>query len=381
MKKVSFVFGTRPEAIKLAPLIKLFNQDSSIQTEVCLTGQHREMLQQVLSVFDIKADINLDLMLPDQTLTQFVSRSLVALDNYIRESQPDCIFVQGDTSTVLTAAQAAFYHKKKVFHVEAGLRTGDLYSPFPEEMNRRLTTRLAHHHFAPTETARENLLREGVAQDTITVTGNTAIDSLLTVVGMINSGELMPDLPAALTGSIREYKNMVLITGHRRENFGNGFVNICEAIRELSVQHKDCLFVYPVHLNPNVSNVVHDMLKDIPNIKLIPPQSYVEFIYLMTQAQIILTDSGGVQEEGPSLGKPILVMRENTERPEGVEAGCSKLVGVDKNTIITEVSRLLKDQEYYSSFSVNANPYGDGHAAKYIMEKVLKMINEPVIYG
>lgn len=371
-KKVMIVLGTRPEAIKLAPLIRLLKKEQ-VDTYVCTTGQHREMLEQVMKVFAITADQDLALMSHNQTLPGFVAKSLDALSEHIRQTNPDYIVVQGDTSTVLSASLAAFYHKKKLLHVEAGLRTADLYSPFPEEMNRRLTSELAFFHFAPTETARQNLLKESISEASIAVTGNTSIDALLQTKERINNGELKPAIAAELIEAINAYSKMVLITGHRRENFGDGFLNICNAIKQSASEHQDCLFIYPVHLNPNVQNVVYEMLNGVPNIRLIPPQSYVEFVYLMMQSTVILTDSGGVQEEAPSLQKPILVMRENTERPEGVEAGCSLLVGTDVETITGEIRKLLTDKQYYQSFTGRENPYGDGRACERIVSIIKSM--------
>lgn len=371
-KKVMIILGTRPEAIKLAPLIRQLKKER-IQAIVCTTGQHKEMLEQVMKVFSLTPDVDLALMSHNQSLAGFVARSLDALSNAIQEIDPDFVVVQGDTSTVLSASLAAFYHKKKLLHVEAGLRTDDIYSPFPEEMNRRLTSVLATFHFAPTEKARENLLKQAICESTIAVTGNTAIDALMQTSERIRNGELIPAISDELRSAIAVSKEMVLITGHRRENFGDGFLNICTAIKKSADTHQDCLFVYPVHLNPNVQTVVYEMLKDIPNIMLIPPQSYVEFIYLMMHASVILTDSGGVQEEAPSLKKPILVMRENTERPEGIDAGCSILVGTSVEMITTQITRLLTDRQYYESFSAKENPYGDGNAAERIVALIQKL--------
>lgn len=372
--KVAFVFGTRPEAIKLSPLIKLFKTRKEVDTEICSTGQHREMLDQILNVFEIRPEVDLDLMTHNQSLPDFLSNSVKKLDRYLEESSPDFLVVQGDTSTVLAAALSGFYHKVKVLHVEAGLRTQNLYSPFPEEMNRRLTTRLAFQHFAPTSQAKNNLLREGVEEANIFVTGNTSIDALLDVKSAIEAGKIKPNLDPGISGKLSALSRMILITGHRRENFGDGFLQICNAIRNLSIEFPDTLFLYPVHLNPNVKNVVYEQLGDLHNVALVAPQGYVEFIYLMMNSSIILTDSGGVQEEGPSLGKPILVMRDNTERPEGVEAGCSKLVGTSEARISSEIRRLLNDPVYYKSMELATNPYGDGLASKRILDIVLKTI-------
>ncbi|WP_127128444.1 non-hydrolyzing UDP-N-acetylglucosamine 2-epimerase [Pseudoflavitalea rhizosphaerae] len=366
MQKISFIFGTRPEAIKLAPLIRVLKEDKAFDVEVCTTGQHREMLQQVLDIFEIKPDTDLALMVHNQGLPDFMARSIAALNKHLEESKPDYVIVQGDTSTVLAASMSAFYHKIKVLHVEAGLRTADLYSPFPEEMNRRLTTQLSFFHFAPTPTASTNLVNEGTPGNKILVTGNTSIDAIRYTTGQLEKGQLKPSISVDVQKKMGEYAKMVLITGHRRESFGEGFINICKAIRESAETHKDCLFIYPVHLNPNVQEVVFGLLNNKENILLIPPQSYVEFVYLMMKSDIILTDSGGVQEEGPSFHKPILVMRENTERPEGIAAGCSLLVGTSPERITSEITRLLKDASYYDTFRVAANPYGDGTASQKI---------------
>jgi UDP-N-acetylglucosamine 2-epimerase (non-hydrolysing) len=378
MLKVSFIFGTRPEAIKLAPLIQLCREQKYITTEVCSTGQHKEMLDQILDLFHIVPDVDLGLMTYNQSLPDFLSNSIKELNNYLIQSKPDLLFVQGDTSSVLAATLAGFYNKIKVFHVEAGLRTESIYSPFPEEMNRRLTSQIASMHFAPTERAKNNLIGNGINESSILVTGNTAIDALLTVKKGLESRQLSPSIDFHVLDVMDHYSTIVLITGHRRENFGEGFKQICNSIKALSIQHPHTLFLYPVHLNPNVKEVVYERLSSLKNVMLIPPQGYVEFIYLMMRAKIILTDSGGVQEEGPSLGKPILVMRDNTERPEGVEAGCSMLVGTDEEKIVGEVSRLLNDQNYYNSFNTNVNPYGDGRASKRILDTVLSFFGNKV---
>lgn len=369
MTNCSFIFGTRPEAIKLAPLIIKLRELKSVNVEVCVTGQHREMLTQVLDVFEITPDVDLRLMSHDQSLPDFLAKSISALNNYLKNGNADYVIVQGDTSTVLSASLAAFYNKRRVLHVEAGLRTANIYSPFPEEMNRKLTSQLTYHHFVPTETSKQNLLKEGYAEETITITGNTAIDSLLYVKNKLNEGVLRPntDVFEVVGESRTQYDGYILITGHRRENFGDGFLNICEAIEFSARKHPNYLYVYPVHLNPNVHGVVSEKLSGISNVRLMKPQSYVDFIYLMQNAYVILTDSGGVQEEGPSLQKPILVMRESTERPEGIAAGCSKLVGVNVRQIVSEIERLLSDTDYYRSFAVAENPYGDGNASGRIL--------------
>lgn len=373
MLKVSFIFGTRPEAIKLAPLIQLCLQNPLITTEVCSTGQHKEMLEQILDLFHIVPDIDLRLMTHDQSLPDFLSNSIKELNNYLLKSKPDFLFVQGDTSTVLAASLAGYFNKIKVIHVEAGLRTESIYSPYPEEMNRRLTTQLAYLHFAPTIRAKNNLLKNGIDGNHIFVTGNTSIDALFKIMKGIETKTIHPAIDNQVLQALDEFEKVVLITGHRRENFGAGFEQICSAIKTLSTLFPGVLFLYPVHLNPNVKDVVYENLSSIENIMLVPPQGYVEFIFLMMRATIILTDSGGVQEEAPSLGKPILVMRESTERPEGIEAGCSVLVGTDKKRIIEEVSRLLIDSQYYGSFNTTINPYGDGYASNRIINHVLEL--------
>ncbi|MBX3242558.1 MAG: UDP-N-acetylglucosamine 2-epimerase (non-hydrolyzing) [Chitinophagaceae bacterium] len=369
MINCTFVFGTRPEAIKLAPLIIKLREAKVVNVEVCVTGQHREMLTQVLDVFEITPDVDLKLMSHNQSLPDFLGKSISALHNYLKDSNADYVIVQGDTSTVLSASIAAFYNKRKVLHVEAGLRTTNIYSPFPEEMNRRLTSQLTYHHFVPTGISKQNLLKEGYAEETIMITGNTAIDSLLFVKNKLNEGVLHPasDVYDIVRESQAQYNGYILITGHRRENFGEGFLNICEAIELSARKHPDYLYIYPVHLNPNVHSIVSEKLGGISNIRLMKPQSYVDFIYLMQHAHVILTDSGGVQEEAPSLQKPILVMRESTERPEGITAGCSKLVGVNVQQIVSEIGRLLSDADYYGSFAVAKNPYGDGNASGRIL--------------
>lgn len=370
MKKYSIIFGTRPEAIKLAPLILKFKQKADIDCRVCVTAQHRQMLDQVLEVFDIVPDTDLNLMMPNQTLGGLTSRAIDAIDHYLATEKPDVVLVQGDTTTVLCAALAAFYHRIPVAHVEAGLRTGNMQSPWPEEANRVLTTRLAKWYFAPTEVNRKNLLHEGVPDKDILVTGNTVIDALFLALEKIKNVppeiEGVPDRSLELLGD----RKMVLITGHRRENFGDGFEHICHAIAELANRFPDVHFVYPVHLNPNVREPVQRILGKATgnNIHLIAPQSYLPFVALMNRAYLILTDSGGVQEEAPSLGKPVLVMRDTTERPEAVTAGTVKLVGTSQDAIIAEATRLLTDQVAYFAMTRAHNPYGDGKAANRICD-------------
>lgn len=372
-KKICFVFGTRPEAIKLAPLIIQFYNSKDITTEICLTGQHKEMLDQVLEDFEIKETKNLKLMKNDQTLIGFAALALESIDAYLQVSKPDLVIVHGDTSTALYGALASFYNKIPVAHVEAGLRTNDKYSPFPEEMNRALVAKLSELHFAPTELSKSNLLKENVDINSILVTGNTVIDALLLMVGkQKNRTYEIPGIPNDVLSS---NKKMILITMHRRENFGGGLLNICSAIAELAAKFPDCFFVYPVHPNPNVINNVQNVLANRSNIYLIKPQEYSRFVYLMNRSYIILTDSGGVQEEAPSLAKPILVLRENTERPEALEAGTVKLVGTDKQLIIDEASVLLSDETAYKKMAEATNPYGDGTACKKIAAHISKYLN------
>ncbi|MHC1729252.1 MAG: non-hydrolyzing UDP-N-acetylglucosamine 2-epimerase [Syntrophobacteraceae bacterium] len=367
--RVCIIFGTRPEAIKLAPVILEFQKHAEFDCRVCVTAQHREMLDQVLDVFDISPDQDLNLMQPEQTLSGFTSRAIEALDGFIAEEKPDLVLVQGDTTTVFSAALACFYHHIPVGHVEAGLRTGNLHSPWPEEGNRVLTSRIARLHFAPTEVNRQNLLREGIQPADVFVTGNTVIDALYIALEKIKSSP--PDIPglkADVTASWNGAK-IVLITGHRRENFGQGFQSICQGIAELANRFPEVQFVYPVHLNPNVREPVMRILGTggQGNIHLIDPLPYFPFIAMMHRSTLILTDSGGIQEEAPSLRKPVLVMRDTTERPEAVSAGTARLVGTDFSRIVLETSRLLTDEHSYESMSSKANPYGDGQAAKRIV--------------
>ncbi len=370
MKKIAVVFGTRPEAIKLAPVILALRKSRRFSCNVCVTGQHREMLQQVLGVFKIEPDVDLALMKRDQTLAELTSRSVSALDRYFAETRPDAVVVQGDTTTVLCASLAAFYHHVPIAHVEAGLRTRDLESPWPEEGNRQMVSRLAKWHFAPTESNRRNLLDEGIPDSSIFVTGNTVIDALLLAKSLPETtGRTIRGLPGdSLT--FLESERMVLVTGHRRENFGNGFENICHAIGHLAADFPNVHFIYPVHLNPNVRAPVNRILGGTApsNVHLIEPQDYLSFVALMNRSAVILTDSGGVQEEGPSLGKPVLVMRDTTERPEAVEAGTAKLVGASADTIVAETSVLLRDSTTYAKMANAVNPYGDGKASQRILE-------------
>ena len=371
MKKISVIFGTRPEAIKLAPVILELKKYPDFDINICVTAQHREMLDQVLKVFDIKPDTDLDLMVADQTLSDLTARAIKLLDIYIKDYKPDLILVQGDTTTVFAASLAAFYNKVKIGHVEAGLRTWNKFSPFPEEINRVLTTKLADLHFAPTQLSKENLIKEGIVENKIFITGNTVIDALFLALEKVKKTKIKIDnLPEGL---IENNKNdLVLITGHRRENFGEGFKSICNAIAKLADEFINIAFVYPVHLNPNVQKPVYEILSNRKNIYLIEPLSYLPFVTLMNKAKIILTDSGGVQEEAPSLGKPVLVMRENTERPEAVEAGTVKIVGTSEINIFKYSEKLLTDEHEYLKMANSINPYGDGKSAIRIKDILLK---------
>lgn len=380
MRKVMLVFGTRPEAIKMAPLVKVFEQYSEdFETIVCVTGQHREMLDQVLRLFEITPHYDLNIMKQGQDLYDVTSRVLLGMRDVLREAQPDVVLVHGDTTTSTAAALAAFYQQIPVGHVEAGLRTHNIYSPWPEEMNRQITGRIATYNFSPTPLSRRNLLEEKVDEQSIVVTGNTVIDALYWVVDKIKSSEaLSEELKAALsaagynTDRLSDERKMVLITGHRRENFGDGFIHMCTAIRDLAQKYPDVDFVYPMHLNPNVRKPIHEVfgedLSGLGNMYFIEPLEYLSFVYLMEKATLVLTDSGGIQEEAPGLGKPVLVMRDTTERPEALEAGTVKLVGTDYDKIVGEVSRLLDDAAYYDAMSKAVNPYGDGKACERIVE-------------
>ena len=376
MKKILLVFGTRPEAIKMAPLVKkLQEMPEEFQTVVCVTGQHREMLDQVLRLFDITPEYDLNIMKPNQDLYDITSRILLGMRDVLREVQPDIVLVHGDTTTSMAAALAAFYQQIPVGHVEAGLRTGNIYSPWPEEMNRLITGRITTHHFSPTPLAKENLLREHVDDKQIIVTGNTVIDALQMVVKRLAEDKVLTNEVATKINQmgydvqrLDDNRRMVLITGHRRENFGEGFLNICHAIKHLAEQYKDVDFVYPMHLNPNVRKPVLEILGDkAENVFLIEPLDYLPFVYMMQHSTLILTDSGGVQEEAPGLGKPVLVMRDTTERPEAVEAGTVLLVGTNREKIEQGVSMLLDDAETYRRMSEAVNPYGDGLACERII--------------
>ena len=373
MRKILLVFGTRPEAIKMAPLVKTLKFDDFFETKVAVTAQHREMLDQVLNLFDITPDYDLDLMSKGQDLYDITSRALIGLRDILDQFQPDLVLVHGDTATTFAAALAAFYKQIPVGHVEAGLRTNNMYSPWPEEANRVLTGRLAQWHFAPTQRNQEALISEGINPSNIIVTGNTVIDALQMITHKISDSlELQTQInesliQAGLKLNVIEQK-YVLITGHRRENFGGGFEEICSALRDLAINNPMVQFIYPVHLNPNVQEPVKRLLGEINNVQLIRPLSYEPFVYLMQHAYLVLTDSGGVQEEAPGLGKPVLVMRDTTERPEAVDAGTVKLVGTDADTIVKSVQQLIDDSDLYNKMSEAHNPYGDGKASKRIVE-------------
>jgi UDP-N-acetylglucosamine 2-epimerase (non-hydrolysing) len=368
-RKISVIFGTRPEAIKLAPVILLLKRDNRFDTEICVTAQHRYMLDQVLDVFGIVPDTDLNIMRPNQTLAEITSNAIVHIDKYLERSKPDMVLVQGDTTTVLAAAVSSFYHKIPVGHVEAGLRTHNKYSPFPEEINRITTTHIADLHFAPTDVSKSNLLREGIAVEKIFVTGNTVIDALLLAKEKVEKNTpAIPGLPDAIVNG----KNpIILITGHRRENYGSGFESICAAIGQLATEFSDHRFIYPVHLNPNVREPVHRILGGHGNVYLIEPLEYLPFVRLMSRSRLILTDSGGIQEEAPTFGIPVLVMRDTTERPEGVRAGTVKLVGTNSDSIIGTVRALLTDSSMYQQMASSVNPYGDGNASRRIIQHIV----------
>ncbi|MEC6165996.1 MULTISPECIES: non-hydrolyzing UDP-N-acetylglucosamine 2-epimerase [Klebsiella] len=365
--KVLTVFGTRPEAIKMAPLVHALAKDPHFEAKVCVTAQHREMLDQVLKLFSIVPEYDLNIMQPGQGLTEITCRILEGLKPVLESFKPDVVLVHGDTTTTMAASLAAFYQRIPVGHVEAGLRTGDLSSPWPEEGNRTLTGHLATYHFAPTETSRQNLLRENIADNRIAVTGNTVIDALFWVRDRVLSDEVLRNELTQRYPFLANGKKMILVTGHRRESFGRGFEQICHALAEIAANNPDVQIVYPVHLNPNVSEPVKRILGHVENVMLIEPQDYLPFVWLMNRAWLILTDSGGIQEEAPSLGKPVLVMRDMTERPEAVSAGTVCLVGTDSQRIVNEVTRLLQDESAYQAMSRAHNPYGDGQACLRIL--------------
>ncbi|WP_175753504.1 non-hydrolyzing UDP-N-acetylglucosamine 2-epimerase [Burkholderia ambifaria] len=367
-ENILVTFGTRPEAIKMAPVVRRLKSRVGVRCAVCVTAQHRQMLDQVLGLFGIVPDFDLDLMRNGQTLGDLTGQILTSLDPVLESFRPDLVLVHGDTTTTLGASLAAYYRRIPVGHVEAGLRTGNLYAPWPEEANRKMTGALALHHFAPTETSKANLLSEGVCADRIHVTGNTVIDALLTVTERLT---VEPELRARMRAAfpfLSDERRMILVTGHRRENFGSGFEQICNALATIATRFPECRIVYPMHLNPNVREPVTRMLGDIENIILIEPQEYLQFVYLMSRAWLILTDSGGIQEEAPSLGKPVLVMRDTTERPEAVAAGTVRLVGTDAHRLVSEVTQLWECPDVYRSMSRAHNPYGDGHASERIVD-------------
>ena len=377
IKKVLLVFGTRPEAIKMAPLVKEFQKDTTnFETKVCVTAQHREMLDQVLDLFEITPEYDLNLMKPGQDLYDITSNVLLGMKDALSEFKPDIVLVHGDTTTTSATSLAAYYQQIKVGHIEAGLRTHDIYSPFPEEVNRQITGILASYHFAPTVTSQENLLNENKDKKNVIVTGNTVIDALLLALDKIkNDKDLESQIINQLSDlnyKIQDNKKIILVTGHRRENHGQGFINICEALKTIALDNPSFDIVYPVHLNPNVQKPVKEILSNISNIYLIEPLQYEQFIYLMNKSYFIITDSGGVQEEAPSLGKPVLVMRDTTERPEALEAGTVKLVGTDTKLIIKEAQKLIDDKIEYENMSKAHNPYGDGKAC----EKIVKFLKE-----
>lgn len=371
------IFGTRPEAIKMAPLVRAFKKyPDQFDTKVCITAQHREMLDQVLEFFEIVPDYDLNLMRPNQNLYNLTSDILLGLKPVLEAFKPDYVYVHGDTTTTMAASLAGFYHGSKICHVEAGLRTYNLHSPFPEEMNRQVTTVLTDFFFAPTTTSQDNLLKEGKSKDAVCVTGNTVIDALIHGVNKVNEPSFEDKEIDLLKTIIQPDKQLILVTGHRRENHGEAFIRICEALKQIANEHPNVQIIYPVHLNPNVQKPVYDILSGIENIYLIAPLAYPAFIWLMEKSYLLITDSGGVQEEAPSLGKPVLVMRDTTERPEAVTAGTVILVGTDKQKIIFETSRLLNDADAYQAMSRVHNPYGDGQACAKIVKFIQNKTNE-----
>ena len=373
--KILVVFGTRPEAIKMAPLVHALDTDNRFDARVCVTAQHREMLDQVLELFQIKPEYDLNIMKWGQTLNDVTASVLLGLKPILEEFEPDVVLVHGDTATTFAASLAAYYQKIKVGHVEAGLRTGTIYSPWPEEANRKLTSAIANYHFAPTTASKENLLKEGISENDICVSGNTVIDALFWARERLQQDRSLSTGFASKFDYLSPDKKLILVTGHRRESFGGGFERICEALRQIAVLHPADQIVYPVHLNPNVQEPVNRLLNGLDNVFLIEPQQYLPFFYLMERASIILTDSGGIQEEAPSLGKPVLVMRNTTERPEAVDAGTVRLVGTDIELIVDQVNRLLTDPDEYHKMSKAHNPYGDGLACGRILEFLVKEKN------
>lgn len=385
LKKVLLVFGTRPEAIKMVPLVLELKKHPDIETHVCVTGQHREMLDQVLDLFNITPDYDLNIMKQGQDLYDITSRVILGMKDVLNDCKPNIVFVHGDTTTSTATALATFYKQIPVAHVEAGLRTYNIYSPWPEEMNRQITGRIASIHFAPTLNSKQNLLLEGIKENNIYVTGNTVIDTLYLVKDKIYTDNILATkIEESITQNgynidrINKNKKLVLITGHRRENFGDGFMNICNAIKHLSLKYPNVDFIYPMHLNPNVRKPINDIFgkeRTINNLFFIEPLEYLSFVYLMDKSYLVLTDSGGIQEEAPGFGKPVLVMRDTTERPEAVEAGTVKLVGTNKDIIITEVSELIDNEKYYQTMSQANNPYGDGNASKLIVDVIKSRYN------
>lgn len=378
--KLLIVFGTRPEAIKIAPLVKELQKSPVLSIKVCVTAQHRQMLDQVLQLFEITPDYDLDLMRPGQTLPQLTSNILMGMDGVLADYGPDWVLVHGDTSTSMASSLAAYYRQVRVAHVEAGLRTHNLYSPWPEEGNRQITGRLAGLHFAPTEESRSNLLKEGVRIDTIHVTGNTVIDALLSVSERIDTDKALSSKLSAMFPYLDPVKRLVLVTGHRRENFGAGFESICNALKDIATE-PDVQVVYPVHLNPQVQEPVHRILADSPNVHLIEPLDYLPFVYLMKCSHVILTDSGGIQEEAPSLGKPVLVMRNTTERPEALAAGTVRLVGTEKTRIVSATLSLLRDETAYQRMTFAHNPYGDGNACQRIRNTFEELAKKAALHN
>lgn len=360
-RRVSLVFGTRPEAIKLCPVVRALSESNHLAPHICVTGQHRELLDQVLAAFDVKADVDLRVMTPNQTLAALSSKLLTSIDEYLVSHAPELVLVQGDTTSTLCAAMAAFYRRIPVAHVEAGLRTGNLGSPFPEELNRVVTSRIAALHFAPSEASRDNLLREGVNPNTIWVTGNTVVDALLMAISKVSAAPVcVPGVPESI---LVDGRTVVLVTGHRRENIGQGFEAICLAIRELADRFRDAAFIYPVHLNPSVRQSVFRILEGVANVHLVEPLEYLPFVRLLQRSSLVLTDSGGVQEEAPALGKPVLVLRDTTERPEVVAVGAARLVGTSTQAIVSAATEILQQETIRQAMSVPASPYGDGNAS------------------
>ncbi|MBE2986053.1 UDP-N-acetylglucosamine 2-epimerase (non-hydrolyzing) [Campylobacter sp. RM12920] len=371
MKKILIVFGTRPEAIKMVPLVKEFKKYLWFEIKVCVTAQHRHMLDQVLEIFDVKPDYDLDIMRSGQDLYDLTARILIKMRDVLEDFKPDIVFVHGDTTTASSTALAAFYKQIKIAHIEAGLRTGNIYSPFPEEINRQMIGIMANYHFAPTNLSKGNLLKENKDEKNIEVVGNTVIDALFLLLNMMDKNSDFKNKILTLLNlkyNLNHDRKIILVTGHRRENFGDGFINICNALKDIATKNPDIDIVYPVHLNPNVQKPVSDILSNTKNVYLIAPLEYSEFVYLMSRAYFIITDSGGVQEEAPSLGKPVLVMRDTTERPEALQAGTVKLVGVDRVKIVSEAQKLLDNIDVYSKMSKAHNPYGDGSACAKIVD-------------